>query len=1226
MAGDPEGAARKAQDGIAVSSGDSSAATPRPALGSEGLTDPGFQNPDVTSPGTDLPTTPKSDPSDAVTMTGAPGPGSGSVPHPIFSAIGATVFHQGDILGGRYEIQKLLGMGGMGAVYKARDMEVERVVGLKVIRPDLAGDPAILARFKQELILARQVTHKNIIRIYDLNEADGVKFITMEFIEGEDLRSILLREGKLAPQKAAAIMVQVCAGLLAAHSEGVIHRDLKPSNVMCDQAGRVVIMDFGLARTVQGDGMTRTGMMVGTMEYMSPEQAMGKELDARSDQFAAGIIFYELLSGIIPYRADSAIASLVKRTQESAVPLTEVDPTIPPELSAIVGKCLERDPAARFASIQELIDEIEIWQGKKRRVGQSVLDRPVLKPVAPKRLPIKWIAVGVAAIALSAGTYFVIHNRTQQGSGGSGPPVVKGPVTSVAILPFYNSTGDPTEDWVGSVISQNLIDKIGQSVHLHLVSAGRVEDLRISPAAEVDSSTLKSIKVATNADTVISGQLVKAGNQFHINAVVYDLKDGRGVPVGVDFANTKDDLTSALDKLAKEVREKLASTPDIRKELQANSGHVLTKSVPALQAYYEGLQLTRAGKDTEAISKFDKATQVDSNFAMAFVRLAQTYANLGRDVDAQNASRTAVELSNNLPSESDRYLIEANDADINNNLKKAIPSYEKLTQLSPADTDLQLSLAKLYMRDGKYDDARKRLDIVLAADPNYVDALWVSGRVYILAENPQDALVPLNNGLSLATISGNLKQKADFLHALGVSYQHLKKYDDALQNYQKALGIRNKIPDMHGVIMTLNQIAQTQESMGDANAALASYKQAITIARSLQSKNGLALSLMDRGDLYNNFGNYDEALRDTKEALQEFKDLDDKSNEAMCLNNIANSYNYKGDYLNASTYFQQAHELQIQEGQRGDAIESLRNRAEMNFKLGEYATAQDLFQQAATASKDAGRQDMLAMSYSSMGALLAAQAKYDAALSDLNDAMKGLQGIDDRTWYSVQAKARYGDVLSIVGQGAEGQKYADQARELSATLRGNSATPEAWNSVGDSYFYRGDYGQARSAYEKARQALGKWVGSDQGLRARLGLARVSLEAGRTQAALPELKKIKDEAASMGLKALAVQASISYAQALLAANRAEPAQQELETTLGQIDKLGLLLERARAEFLLGNAMIQAGKAKEAPHHYQEAVLTLDAIVKKEKSAAHLLDRPDLKVIYGEAKASSIGGSS
>src|SRR5271165_2235252 len=416
MAGDSKDAARKTPDGLAVSSGESSAAMPKPALGSEAMTNPGISLPDATSPGTAAPPIPKSDSSDAMTIAEPRASGASSPPHPIFSSIGATVFHEGEVLGGRYEIQKLLGMGGMGAVYKARDREVERVVGLKVIRPDLAGDAAILARFKQELVLARQVTHKNIIRIYDLNEADGVKFITREFIEGEDLRSILVRDGKLSPEKAASIMVQVCAGLQSAHSEGVIHRDLKPSNIMCDAAGRVVVMDFGLARTVQGDGMTRTGMMVGTMEYMSPEQAMGKDLDSRSDQFALGLIFYELLSGIVPYHADSAIASLVKRTQEQAVPLSEVDPTIPPELSAIVGKCLEREPAARFASIQELIDEIEIWQGKKRRVGQSVLDRPLPRPVVAKRFPLKWVSVGAAAVLLAAGTYIAVHKSSKSGA------------------------------------------------------------------------------------------------------------------------------------------------------------------------------------------------------------------------------------------------------------------------------------------------------------------------------------------------------------------------------------------------------------------------------------------------------------------------------------------------------------------------------------------------------------------------------------------------------------------------------------------------------------------------------------------------------------------------------------------------------------------------------------------------------------------------------------------
>ena len=248
----------------------------------------------------------------------------------------------------------------------------------------------------------------------------------------------------------------MCAGLQAAHSEGVIHRDLKPSNIMRDAAGRVVIMDFGLARTVQGDGMTRTGMMVGTMEYMSPEQAMGKELDARSDQFAVGLIFYELLSGFMPFHAESAIASLVKRTQEPAVPLTDVDTTIPPALSAIVGKCLERDPAARFASMQELIDEIEIWQGKKRRTGQSVIAPPAApNPSLRPRFPLKWIAVGSARSCWPREPTFAVHNRTRHRYGRNRIEAVQGPVMSVAVLPFYNGSGDPSLNWMGASISDN---------------------------------------------------------------------------------------------------------------------------------------------------------------------------------------------------------------------------------------------------------------------------------------------------------------------------------------------------------------------------------------------------------------------------------------------------------------------------------------------------------------------------------------------------------------------------------------------------------------------------------------------------------------------------------------------------------------------------------------------------------------------------------------------------
>src|ERR1700726_476486 len=252
----------------------------------------------------------------------------------------------------------------MGAVYKAKDRGLGRFVALKVIRPELASNSSILARFKQELLLAHQVTHKNVIRIYDLGDADGVKLITMEFVEGEDLRTLIQEKKKFSPEEAVEITQQICRALEATHGVGVIHRDLKPQNIMRDKSGRILLMDFGLARTVEGEGMTQTGALVGTMEYMSPEQALGKNLDERSDLFTLGLIFYELLTGKMPFAAGSALASLIKRTQERAAPVSDLDRSIPGALSAIVSKCLERDPALRYQSIKDVSNDLEGWRGK----------------------------------------------------------------------------------------------------------------------------------------------------------------------------------------------------------------------------------------------------------------------------------------------------------------------------------------------------------------------------------------------------------------------------------------------------------------------------------------------------------------------------------------------------------------------------------------------------------------------------------------------------------------------------------------------------------------------------------------------------------------------------------------------------------------------------------------------------------------------------------------------
>src|SRR3984957_17951734 len=349
-----DGPANQGGVGVPVK-GDSSSS------GSHPTSHPAFDSDSPTvfdAPG--LTPTPPHDPDATLIDAGAiaytPRPGDRPAKSSVGNRFSAPVLEIGEILAGRYEILELLGEGGMGAVYKAQDRELDRPVALKLIRPELASNPDMLARFKQELLLSRQVTHKNVIRIYDLGDADGVKFISMEFVQGRDLRALIQEKAqdpdkekrKFSPEGAVEIMQQVCQALEAAHGVGVIHRDLKPQNIMREDSGRILVMDFGLARTMEGDGMTQVGALVGTMEYMSPEQALAQELDQRSDIFTAGLILYELLTGKMPFRADSALASLIKRTQERAIPISEHDSTLPGTLSSVVNKCLERDPKLRY--------------------------------------------------------------------------------------------------------------------------------------------------------------------------------------------------------------------------------------------------------------------------------------------------------------------------------------------------------------------------------------------------------------------------------------------------------------------------------------------------------------------------------------------------------------------------------------------------------------------------------------------------------------------------------------------------------------------------------------------------------------------------------------------------------------------------------------------------------------------------------------------------------------
>src|SRR5271166_1130860 len=599
-------------------------------------------------------------------------------------------FQPGDLFGGRYEILAQLGEGGMGAVYKASDREVDRTVALKVIRPELASNPAILARFKQELLTAHQVTHKNVIRIYDLAEAEGVKFITMEFVEGTDLSKVLRERGKLPPEEAVEIIRQVCLALDAAHSAGIIHRDLKPQNIMRDKSGRILVMDFGLARTVGAEGMTQTGALLGTIAYMSPEQSLGKRLDQRSDMFAVGLIFYELLSGETPFRAETAMASLLLRNQERAVPVRELDGSIPPGLSDIVSKALERDLERRYQSAQEILHDLEAFQGARPTLASISLPISVPVPVPPPAKPVlpwKWVVPSALTLILGVGGW--MYRGRVKPAGETVAPA--GPQIALAILPFHNETSDQSMDWLGQSLADMLSTDVGQSANMRTVSPDRLHqvfsDLRIQPSTNLDPQVVRRVAEFSNADTVVWGRYAKFGDQIRIDAILQDLKHDRQTPLKIEAPNEKA-IPETVDKLAELIRSNLSVSSDVLKELKANSFQPGSKSVPALRDYNAGVQLLRDGKMAEAQKLFESATKQDPSFALAYSKLAQSYSGLGYDDQAEQAARKAVDLSQGLP-EAEKYLIVAIQAQITRNFPEAIKSYETLAKVSPDNTDVQ---------------------------------------------------------------------------------------------------------------------------------------------------------------------------------------------------------------------------------------------------------------------------------------------------------------------------------------------------------------------------------------------------------------------------------------------------------------------------------------------------------------------------------------------------------
>jgi eukaryotic-like serine/threonine-protein kinase len=767
----------------------------------------------------------------------------------------------GTKLAGRYEILELLGQGGMGAVYKARDLELERFVALKLIRPDLANNPEILRRFKQELILAREVSHRNVIRIFDLGQAEGFKFITMEFVEGRDLRALLRQKGKLSPDEAVRTIAQVCRALEAAHIAGVVHRDLKPQNIMLGAKDRVYVMDFGIAHSLETPGMTQTGALMGTPEYMSPEQAKGMKVDARSDLFALGIIFYELLTGISPYKADTAMATLLKRTQERPQPPVEFDPTIPSGINDVVMKCLEIDRDLRFSSAREILEDLGHESPTAARTVAPTLIRAAAgtKPKTASRFPRgRFLFAGAGVATLLIVFLAIPRTRLLIFPGKSGGISVAGnksglPSLSqgkfVAVLPF-RVLGDATA--LGYVA-----DGLGEALSAKLF---QLKDVRLASSAEAAKTDpkipLPQVAKGLGVNLIVHGTVQGSGDNLRITVNLDNVFDNRLV-WSQEFAGVTGDLLTIEDQIYARLVDALEAKPS-NEEMAAASTHP-TENVAAYNQYLKGRNALSGNPDEKniqtAMNYFNGALEKDPGFALAYTGLAD--ANLMMYVEkkdkywsekAVEAAKQAARLNDKLP---EVHFALGSAYAATGQTAQAIEEHKRGLELAPNSDEAYRRLGNAYKENGQKEEALQALQKAVEINPYYWNNLAALGNANFIFGEPDKALknylqviqLEPDNPAGYSNLGAvyfdmgkfeesipafqkslQLKPSADTYTNLGTAFFYLKRYSEALPMFEKAVEMS---PEDE---MNMGNLADGYRSAGDKVKAAATYEKAISLA------------------------------------------------------------------------------------------------------------------------------------------------------------------------------------------------------------------------------------------------------------------------------------------------------------------------------------------------------------------------------------------------------------
>jgi len=686
----------------------------------------------------------------------------------------------------RYQIIEELGKGGMGKVYRVLDKKLKEEIALKLIKPEIASDKKTVERFSNELKIARKIGHKNVARMFDLNEEQGTHYITMEYVRGEDLKKLIRKIGQLSAGQAIPIAKQICEGLGEAQRLGVVHRDLKPQNIMVDEEGNARIMDFGIARSLETKGITGAGVMIGTPEYMSPEQVEGKEAGQSSDIYSLGVILYEMVTGRVPFEGDTAFTIGVKHKSEMPKDPKELNAQIPAGLSSVIMRCLEKDKEKRYQSAGEVRSELENIQ---RGIPTTERVVPEQKPLTSREITVtfglrKLLIPAVVVIALAVVSIVIWRLLPSKKS----VPIPQDK-PSLAVMYFKNNTGDKNYDHWRSALSDLLISDLAQSKYLRVMGGDKLynilKQLDLMDADSYSSVDLEKIASRGSVNHILLGNLTKAGDNFRINITLQEADTGE--LIGSESVDGKGEasIISMVDELTTRIKRNFKlSDIQIESDIDRHIGEVTTRSSEAYKYYHEGIKYDIKGDYPKVIEYMEKAVAVDPDFASAYHAMSWAYGNQGYRSEEKKFLKKAMELSDRL-SDREKYNIQGGYylRQSEKTHDKAIEAFEKLLELYPDDLNGNNDLGILYRRIEEWDKAIKSYEACLkygGKDIVFFGGLAASYRSKGLFDKARQVLEQYLN---------NVSDSSGIRERLALNYRYQGKYELALAEVDKALSL-----------------------------------------------------------------------------------------------------------------------------------------------------------------------------------------------------------------------------------------------------------------------------------------------------------------------------------------------------------------------------------------------------------------------------------------------------